>query len=230
MTAGDQEATVPRFGRGERLLHWSVAAVFGVLFVTGAVLYLPVVSAAVGRRQLARDLHVLAGLGLPLPLLVARVGPGRAGLAADLRRLARWDVDDERWFRSRGRDRSVRLGKFNPGQKLFATFVAAAGVLMLVTGAVMRWFEPFPLAWRTGATFVHDWLALLSAAAVAGHVGLALTHGEALMGMVRGRVPAAWARRHRPRWHAELAAAARELAPDHHSSSPGPMWAGRDPE
>lgn len=60
--------------------------------------------------------------------------------------------------------------------------MAPAGVAMLMTGSVMRWFEPFPLDWRTGATFVHDWLALVLAVVVAGHVVLALADPAALRG------------------------------------------------
>ena len=112
--------------------------------------------------------------------------------------------DDFRWLRSRGAERSVRLGKFNPGQKLNSAFVAAALVTMLATGLVLKFFAPFPLAWRTGATFVHDWTALALGLAITGHILLAVGDPEALRGMVTGRVSAAWARRKRPRWYDEV--------------------------
>ena len=38
----------------------------------------------------------------------------------------------------------VRLGKFNPGQKLNAAFIAGAAIVMLATGSIMKWFEPVP--------------------------------------------------------------------------------------
>ena len=34
----------------------------------------------------------------------------------------------------------------------------------------MRWFEPFSDSWRTGATFVHDWFAIVLFFAIAGHI------------------------------------------------------------
>jgi formate dehydrogenase subunit gamma len=74
---------------------------------------------------------------------------------------------------------------------------------MLATGAIMHWFEPFPLDWRTGATFVHDWFALGIWAVVIGHIAFALRDGDALESMVNGSVPAAWARRKAPRWYEE---------------------------
>jgi formate dehydrogenase subunit gamma len=101
----------------------------------------------------------------------------------------------------------VQLGKFNPGQKVNAIFVGAAIVLMLMTGSIMRWFEPFPDSWRTGATFVHDWTFIALAVVIAGHILFAFSDGDALRSMVRGWVPEAWARRERPRWWAEVVAA-----------------------
>ena len=192
-----------RFDAAERFLHWATAALVLVLVATAALLYLAPLSAAVGRRPLVRDVHVVAGLLLPAPWLFARGGLRSPALRADVRRLARWDATDRRWLRSAGRDPFVRLGKFHPLQKLNAAFTAGTIVVMLGTGAVMRWFEPFPLEWRTGATFVHDWLALVLSVVMVVHIGKALSDREALGGMLRGSVRARWARRHHPRWHDE---------------------------
>ncbi|HEX2192433.1 MAG TPA: cytochrome b/b6 domain-containing protein [Acidimicrobiales bacterium] len=194
---------LPRFDGVERALHWSTAALFLVLLATAAVLYFGELSTLVGRRELVRQVHVASGLLLPVPLLLALVGRWGRRLLADLRAFNRWDDDDRRWLRSWGRDPGVRLGKFNTGQKLNAAFVAGAMGVMLVTGSIMHWFDPFPLSWRTGATFVHDWTAIAIAVVLAGHVRMALADPDALRSMVRGWVPADWARRHRPRWYEE---------------------------
>ena len=50
----------------------------------------------------------------------------------------------------------------------------------------MKWFEPFPLDVRTGATFVHDWFAFFIWIAVIGHIWFAFADGEALRAMWRG--------------------------------------------
>ncbi len=197
-------ARLPRFDRAERALHWANAALFGVLLATAALLYVGQLSALVGRRDLVRQVHVVAGLLLPAPLLLALVGPWRRGVVADLRAFNRFDRDDRRWLRSRGRDPSVRLHKFNPGQKLNAAFVGGAIGVTLVSGSIMFWFEPFPLDWRTGATFVHDWTAFAVALMVAGHIWMAVSDGDSLRSMFRGWVPAWWARLHRPRWYEEV--------------------------
>ncbi len=98
----------------------------------------------------------------------------------------------------------MQLGKFNPGQKLNAIFIGAAIVLMLGTGSIMRWFEPFPDSIRTGATFVHDWTFITLFVVIVGHIMFALSDVDSLRSMVRGWVPEQWARRERPRWWAEI--------------------------
>jgi formate dehydrogenase subunit gamma len=199
---------VVRFSRVERWLHWTNATLFLVLLATGMTLYLPSLSTAVGRRVLVKDLHVYSGLLLPVPLLLAYAGGWRDSVRRDVRRLARWSVDDRRWLLSLGRRARDRMGKFNAGQKLNAIFVAGSIPVMLATGAIMRWFDPFPLAWRTGATFVHDWIALVLLVVVVGHVGKALAEPIALRAMARGTVSAAHAERRHPRWWAEVQEAA----------------------
>ena len=201
-----------RFDLAERALHWANAVLFLILIATAAVLYLAPLSALVGRRPLVRDTHVIAGLLLPLPWVVARAGPWSAALRADVRRLARFDGFDRRWLRSFGRDPFAPLGKFHPLQKLNAAFTAGSIPVMLGTGIVMRWFHPFPLAWRTGATFVHDWVSLGLFVTVAVHIAKAVSDREALRGMWGGRVSARWARRTHPRWAAEVAPEA-DIAP-----------------
>ena len=199
-------AAIQRFDRVERAAHWTTAVLFGVLMLTGAVLYAGPFSTLFGRRELFRQVHTYAGLALPLPLLVGLVGRWGVQLRRDLGRLNRWSRDDARWFRRRNRARPDRidLGKFNPGQKLNATFLGAAMVVMLATGSIMRWFGPFPDDWRTGATFVHDWFALGVWIAVLGHIYFAVRDPIALRGITRGDVTPYWARTERPAWYREV--------------------------
>jgi formate dehydrogenase subunit gamma len=195
---------VVRFARAERWLHWTNAALFLVLLTTGMILYLPSLSILVSRRLLVKDVHVYSGLLLPVPLLLAYAGRWRESVRRDVHRFARWSTDDRRWLLTLGRRGRDRLGKFNAGQKLNAIFVAGCIPLMLATGAIMRWFDPFPLAWRTGATFVHDWIALLLLVVVIGHIVKALAEPIALRAMVRGTVPTGHVERRHPRWWAEV--------------------------
>jgi formate dehydrogenase subunit gamma len=194
-----------RFDRVERWVHWSQASLFGVLFATAAALYLPFVSELVGRREIVKTIHVYAGLALPLPVLVGALGRRGHALRADLGRVNRFGPSDWPWLRSFGRARGLRLGKFNAGQKLNAAFTGGAIMVMLATGSIMRWFGPFPLAWRTGATFVHDWLAVALFCTVVGHIFIATKDQESLGAMGGdGQVSRAWAAKHAPAWLDEL--------------------------
>ena len=204
-TRTDRRADAPvlRFDGIERTVHWVNATLFGVLMLTGAALYAGPISTLVGNRELVRNVHVYSGLALPIPLLLGVLGKRGARLRRDLGRLNRWSRDDARWFRRRRRAQ-VALGKFNPGQKLNAAFIAGAAVVMLGTGSIMKWFDLFPLDWRTGATFAHDWFAFGIWIAVLGHIFFALRDGDALNAMLGGSVPAAWARKKAPLWYEEL--------------------------
>ncbi|HEY7106823.1 MAG TPA: cytochrome b/b6 domain-containing protein [Acidimicrobiia bacterium] len=197
--------TFLRFDRVERVLHWVNATLFGTLMLTGAALYAGPVSAIVGNRETVRFIHVYAGLLLPVPLLLSVIGRHGAQLRTDLRRLNRWSRDDARWFRRRVRRRGkLQLGKFNPGQKLNTAFVFGAAVVMLGTGSIMHWFGAFPLDWRTGATFVHDWFAIGIWISVLGHIAFALRDSDSLDSMLGGRIASSWARKHAPLWYEEL--------------------------
>jgi formate dehydrogenase subunit gamma len=207
-----------RFDRVERAVHWTNAVLFAVLVVTGAALYFGPLTAIVGRRELVERIHLYAGLALPVPLILALSGSWGQALRRDIRRFNRWSRDDRRWLRAVVRPAAerrrvfarVRVGKFNAGQKANAAFTAGAGLVMLASGAILRWYRPFPLSVRAGATFVHNWLALGFVIVVSGHVLMALADRQALKSMLFGRVSRAWARHHAPAWLDELSEEERE--------------------
>ena len=151
-----------------------------MLLATAAALYAGPISTLVGRRELVKQIHVIAGLALPVPLILAawRSLPFRA----DARRLNRWTAEDWKWLRRRPSD----AGKFNAGQKLNSAFVAGSIPVLLVTGSIMKWFGPFPLTWRTGATFVHDLVAIALGVAIVGHIAKGIADGDRLRTMVTG--------------------------------------------
>ena len=214
ITSGQSnQRVVLRFDRVERTVHWINASLFLVLILTGAALYFTPLIALVGRRALIEQIHLYVGLALPLPLLLGLAGGWGRRLRRDVGRINRFTEDDMAWLRglvdtASGRRRATirpRLGKFNPGQKLNASFVAGGALVMLGTGSILRWYIPFPLSWRAGATFVHNWLALLFVIMIAGHITLAILDREALRSMFGGRVSRAWAARHAPAWLEESA-------------------------
>jgi formate dehydrogenase subunit gamma len=192
-----------RFDAVQRTAHWANAILFFILILTALPLYFPSVERLVGRHVLVEEIHVWAGVALPVPLLVSLAGPWGRRMRRDFRRFNRWTRAEIRWLRSFGALRGVDMDKFNPGQKLNAIFVGGAIVVMLATGIVMKWFGLFPVSWRTGATFVHEVLAFLVVAVILGHIVMAVTHRDSMRSMLRGWVTLEWAQRHAARWARE---------------------------
>jgi formate dehydrogenase subunit gamma len=199
----DRAGRLARFTARERAVHHATALLMIICLVTAACLYVPAVATYVGRRELIKPIHILAGFSLPVPMLLGWLS---RAFRADLRALNRFGPHDWEWLRRQDR-RAVRngrgvvpVGKFNAGQKLNAAFVAGAILVMLGTGAMLTFPNPWPGAWRTGATFVHDWLTLAIFVMFLGHLWYALRDPGALRGMATGRVPRDWAARHHPAW------------------------------
>ncbi|MFJ6076305.1 cytochrome b/b6 domain-containing protein [Streptomyces sp. NPDC093065] len=192
---------VRRFSPAERWAHRTTALLMGVCVLTAASLYIPTFAQLVGRRALVVAVHQWSGVALPVPVLI---GLGSRALRADLGLLNRFGPHDRRWLRAalrRDRRPSSRPAhKFNAGQKLYAAWSAGATLVMLGTG-LMMWFTGLtPLKWRTGATFVHDWLALTLGIVLAGHIGMAMADPEARRGMRTGSVARDWAKREHSLW------------------------------
>jgi formate dehydrogenase subunit gamma len=190
-------ARLLRFDRAERWAHRALALLMLVCLATAVALYLPSASARIGHREVVSTAHVAAGLLLPVPLLAALAS---RAYRRDLSLLNRFSPDDWAWLRSSDRRSGrIRVGKFNAGQKLNAAFTAGAIAVMLLTGSVMR-LGASPDDWKTGATFVHDWLALAVVVVVAGHAVMAYHDPVARLGMRTGLVPEWWAAREHAAW------------------------------
>ncbi|MFC9233336.1 cytochrome b/b6 domain-containing protein [Streptomyces decoyicus] len=201
---------IRRFTPAEHRVHRATATLMAVCVLTAGCLYLPFLAELVGRRALVVTVHEWSGILLPVPLLL---GLGSRALRADLTRLNRYGPHDRHWLRAALRRRGGRrAGKFNAGQKLYAAWIAGAVLVMLGTGLLMWSTLPqalgltraggtlVPLVWRTGATFVHDWLALAVVIVIAGHVWKAFGDPESRRGLRTGSVDAQWARREHPLW------------------------------
>lgn len=202
------DAVLARFTRAERALHWSVAVLMIVLILTGACLYLPVLSGLIGNRPTVQTIHIWSGFLLPIPIVLAMLS---RAFRRDAQRLNRFTANDWAWLKSRkarARGTGVPVGKFNAGQKLYAAFALASIIIMLGTGALMTFNSYFPDFLRTGATFVHDWLSLAIVVVVVGHIYKALGDATARMAMVTGTAPLSWAEKEHSAWAAEQKALA----------------------
>lgn len=199
---------IERFTRAERYVHHLTATLMLTLIATGLVLYLPSLSVRIGHRPTVALIHLYCGFALPIPMAA---GLFSRAYRADLRRLNRHTETDREWLRSRAwrreraRELALPVGKFNAGQKLNAAFQCGAILVMAGTGTLMWFPHLVGVSARTGATFVHDWLALAIGFVVLGHVWFALSDRQALVGMRTGWVTRGWAEREHPAWAAEVA-------------------------
>jgi formate dehydrogenase subunit gamma len=190
---------VRRFGVTERALHWVHASGFLVMLATGLILYLPVLSAAVARRNLVKNVHIFAAVGWALAIALVLVLGDRRRLAADWREIESIDADDRRWLRGR----RARQGRFNAGQKVNAILTVAFAVLFAVSGFFLWLGERDHRFLFDGTGTVHETLTLVSVALLTGHLYLALIHPStrhALRGITAGDVSEDWAREHHPKW------------------------------
>ena len=193
------ERYVRRFSRTERAVHWVHASAFLVLLGSGLVLYLPSLATEIGRRPLVKDVHLFTALAWAIALLAVVALGDRRGFRATTRELDVFDADDRRWLLGR----HVRQGRFNAGQKLNAALTAAFAVLLAVSG-VLLWLGERDTRFRLDSTIVlHDVVAYLSVALLAGHLYLAVIHPStrhALRGITVGTVREDWAREHHAKW------------------------------
>jgi formate dehydrogenase subunit gamma len=220
-------ATIRRFGRTERAVHWSVATLMLVCILTAVILYNGALSIRVGHRHAVELIHVYCGFALPVPILLGLVS---RAYRTDLGRLNRFAPEDYRWLRSRRRrDGTIRVGKFNAGEKVNASLTAGATLVLLGTGILMFFVGLVRLSWRVGATFAHDWFALALGLLIIGHIYFAIRDPQARRGMRTGDVPTEWARSQHAAWLDELNVEGRP-AGQVPTSAPQPSDADADAE
>ena len=216
---GALPAELSRFGAASRWVHAATAALVTLCLLTAAVLYLEPLAVLVGRRAVVVQLHVLAGLALPVPALAGWLS---AAYRADLGELNRFFPVDAAWLRRRDRRTAgLPVRKFNAGQKLNAALTAGGVLVLLGTGIVMEYGRGWPLGLRIGATFVHDWAAAALFVLVLGHLWFASRDEDARRGIRVGTVPLGWARREHPAW-AEAMLTARTDRPRPGGPASGP--------
>ena len=190
---------IRRFGATERALHWVHASGFLAMLATGLILYVPVLSEAVARRNLVKNVHLFSAVAWALAITLVFVLGDRRRLADDWRAIEAIDADDRRWLRGR----RVAQGRFNAGQKVNALLTAAFAVLFVVSGFFLWLGERDHRFLFDGTGTVHETLTLASLALLVGHLYLAVIHPStrhALRGMTLGDVREDWAREHHSKW------------------------------
>jgi formate dehydrogenase subunit gamma len=199
MATAPEAPLIRRFSVSERAVHWIHASVFFSLLASGAVLYFPALSVAVGRRQVVKDVHLWSALAWLVAILVVVIVGDRSALRRTLSEVDRFDADDGRWLTAR----RAPQGRFNAGQKLNLILTGVLTVLFTVSGLLL-WLGEQDTRFRLdGSIALHDGVTLISLFLLTGHLYLALIHPStrhALRGITRGDVREDWAERHHAKW------------------------------
>ena len=208
--------TVPRFTPLERAYHWSYAAAFIVLAVTGFVLLVPWTAFSAGEAgQANRLLHRIFGVVLmvaPLLMLIF----ARRGFIEDLREAHTWRREDwtslsvllRRSYWTGDKTGLPPQGKFMAGQKLNIVFQAVYFGALAASGLVM---------WLGKGTVPHEimrFMILIHTLSAIGATCFAIVHvymvttmpftRGAIATMFTGRMDEGLARSHHPKWHARI--------------------------
>jgi formate dehydrogenase subunit gamma len=149
-----------------------------VLAASGAVLYVPALSEAVGQRFWVRAAHLAGAAALALAPVAAATLRWPEVRAVE-RELSWWSAADAAWFLRPWRvlagervDLPPPGGRFNGGQRLFAALVAVALAVLLATGVPMYWWGWFAASVVARSRDLHVLAAFGLVALLAGHVYL----------------------------------------------------------
>ncbi|MBI2372062.1 MAG: cytochrome b/b6 domain-containing protein [Deltaproteobacteria bacterium] len=207
---------ISRFTAGERLFHWVYFVAFLTLATTGAFLYLPWFSFAIGESgETSRLLHRLfALLLLAVPILTLIVSPKE--FRADLREGLTWRAEDRRALRVlltryywTGDPAGLPpQGKFTAGQKLNIGLQILAFAVMAVTGLLL-WFGRglLPVGLLRWSLILHGGAAVAATCFVLVHiymVTLLPMTNQAIASMFLGTVSEEHALTHHPKWYEAL--------------------------
>jgi formate dehydrogenase subunit gamma len=196
---------IERFSTRERVLHWIVSAGFFTLLLTGLGLYSRLFNGyfnMFGGGQNAILIHKIAGLVFFFSSLYMYLNHRKD--------VSSFDADDKRWINQSGgyltRDAShFNTGKYNPGQKLFAIFIAAATLTLGVTGMFIWSPTAFPRVLVQLSLMLHGLMFVGAVMFMVVHVYLAtIGNPGTVEAMLYGHVRKRWAKNHHPKWYKEV--------------------------
>ena len=152
---------------------------------------MPALSVGLGERFWIRSLHLAGAV-----VVVAAIGVVPLWRWRELRQLERqlssWTPADWAWFRrpwdvfaGKPAAQVAVAGRFNAGQKLFASLAAMLLVVLLGTGVPMFWWGWFSAQLVSRARDLHLLAAFAATALIAGHVYLGLLSPYGLLAAPR---------------------------------------------
>jgi formate dehydrogenase subunit gamma len=200
---------IQRYSLGERILHWTTAALFvlmaltGLSLLLGRLVLLPICGhwAVSGTLSTSKTVHNYCG---PLLLL---------GILLEILIWVRYNIPrrgDLAWFKTLGgmfgRGPRPHSGKVNGGEKGWFWLVFVFGLTSGITGLIMD----FPLFGQARLTMqvsqvIHASVGILFITASFGHIYIGTIGAEGTFeGMWTGSVDTVWAQQHNDLWYGEM--------------------------
>ncbi|MDA8226092.1 MAG: cytochrome b/b6 domain-containing protein [Desulfitobacterium hafniense] len=205
---------VQRFNKTERIAHWANALFFGLLFLSGMVLFTGGIASALGPGGVAisKLIHRIAAVPfiLVVPVMMFFGTPQTTKLW--LKELFSWGKEDFAWLSRFAKEffgGQVDLppqGRLNAGEKINSLLGIVGCGLLSISGLIMWFSNYFSASTILTAYAIHDLAAATVGAAIIGHAYLGLFHPgskEALNGMIDGTVSEEFARAHHTNWYLE---------------------------
>lgn len=206
---------VQRFNKIERVAHWANAIFFGLLFLSGMVLFFGTIAAALGHSGVAftKIVHRIAAVPfiLIVPIMMIFGTPKTTKLW--LKDIFTWTKDDIVWVTGfakeffGGHARLPAQGRLNAGEKINSLLGIIGCGLLVCSGLVMWFSSSFSPSLVLTAYAIHDMAAAVVGAAIIGHSYLGLFHPgskDALSGMIEGTVSSEFAKGHHEKWYNEV--------------------------
>lgn len=205
---------VKRFNKTERIAHWANALFFGLLFLSGMVLFFGGVASVLGPAgvSISKLIHRIAAVPFILIVPVMMIFGTPKTTKLWLKDIFTWNKDDLKWLSGFVKEffgahpKLPPQGRLNAGEKINSLLGIVGCGLLTISGLVM-WFNVYfsPSVILT-AYAIHDLAAAVVGAAVIGHAYLGLFHPgskEALKGMIDGTVSEEFAKGHHYKWYIE---------------------------
>jgi formate dehydrogenase subunit gamma len=198
---------VQRYSDSDRLNHWALVILFFCTALSGLAMFHPslfFLSTLFGGGPWTRILHPFGG---------ALVFLSFGGMYLRLARDNAWSAGDSAWL-SRSRELLAGklhdlppAGRYNAGQKLVFWWMTVTLVVLLLSGLVF--WRPyfagyFSIRLVRLATLVHSLTAVGLILGVIVHIYAGIWVKGTTRAMTRGLVSESWARRHHPRWVAQM--------------------------
>lgn len=200
-----QEEPIQRYSASERINHWIVVFFFLLATISGLGFFFPSFNWLMnifGTPQMARVLHPFSVVIMFAFFLLMFLRYWKHNL------INREDIVWAKNIHKIAMNEEIGdTGRYNFGQKCVFWAAIISLVLLLVSGVII-WRPYFAAYFSISliriALLAHSLAAVALIIVIMVHIYAALWVKGTITAMVEGWVPAAWAKKHHPRWYREI--------------------------